>query len=57
MSFQRSGPDLGALQVLQDANSPAFFVCGVTQALDMPRMIFMRSVRKIQPRYIHADLH
>jgi hypothetical protein len=55
VALQASGADLGALQILQDADRAVLFSSGTAQAVDVTGMILMRAVRKIQAGDIHAQ--
>ena len=55
MVLELASADLGALQVLQDANCASFPLSGAAQALDVLGVLFVSAVRKIQPRNVHAE--
>jgi hypothetical protein len=55
VAFQASSADLGALQVLQDANGAVFFFSGSAQTFDVEGMIFVRAVGKVQAGDVHAE--
>ena len=55
MPFEPSSADLGALQILQDADGAAFFFRGAAQAFDVAGVIFVRAVGKIQAGNVHAE--
>ena len=55
MALEVASADLGALQVLQDANCASFPLSGAAQALDVQGVLFVSAVRKIQPRNVHAE--
>ena len=51
------GTDLGALQILQDADRAVFLFGGAAQPGNIARMLGMRAVGKVQPGNVHAQLH
>ena len=55
VALQASSADLGALQILQDADGAIFFLGGAAQAFDVAGVILVRAVRKIQAGDIHAE--
>jgi len=55
--LEASSADLGALQILQDTDRPVFQLRGAAQPRNIPRMLRMGSMGKIQPGYVHAQLH
>ena len=52
---QASSADLGALQILQDADGAVFFFSGAAQAFDVTGVIFVRAMRKVQPCHVHTE--
>ena len=57
MVFQLPGADLGALQVLQNADGAIFVRSRAAQALNAARVIVVGAVGKVKPRDVHAKLH
>ena len=55
MALQASSADFGALQILQDADGAVFLFGSAAQAIDVAGVIFVRAMRKIQARNIHAQ--
>ena len=55
VALQQAGADLGALQILQDADGAAFALGGAAQALDVVGVIFVRAVGKIEAGDVHAE--
>src|SRR5262249_22158915 len=55
--FQSSGPNLGALQVLQNANRATGLFRDAAHALDHPQMFFMRPMRKVETSHVHSQAH
>src|SRR5204863_2499416 len=52
MALELASADLGALQILQDANCASFPLSGAAQALDVLGVLFVSSMGKIQPRNV-----
>jgi hypothetical protein len=57
MPLEPPGTYLGTLQILQDADGAIFLFRHPAQAGDIARVLGMRAVGKIQPRYIHPHPH
>jgi hypothetical protein len=57
MILQPSGADLGALQVLKDANRSLLPSGGAAQPLYIAGVLLVRSVGKIQPGDVHPQAH
>ncbi len=55
MPLQAPRADLRALQILQDANRPSLKLGGPANPLHIAGMVFVRAMRKIQPRDVHAQ--
>ena len=55
MLLQWAGADLGALQVLEDAERASFALGSTAEALDVVRVLFVSAVREIQARNVHAQ--
>ncbi len=55
VALQASSADLGALQILQNADGAVFFFSGAAQAFDVAGVIFVRAVGKIQAGDVHAQ--
>ncbi len=53
--FEQSGADLGALQVLQDADGASFALGGAAQALDVVGVIFVGAVGEVEAGDVHAE--
>src|ERR1700688_4994528 len=55
MALQATSADLGALQILQDADGAVFLFRGTAQAFDIAGVIFVRAVGEIQAANVHAQ--
>ena len=55
--LQAPSANLGALQILKDADGAVFLFRGAPQAGDIARVLGMGAVGKIQPGNVHAQLH
>ena len=55
--LETAGPDLRALQILQNADGASEIAGHFTQTANYSRMIFVRAVRKIEPGNVHPPQH
>ena len=55
MAVEASSADLGALQILQDADGAVFFFRRAAQTFNVVRVIFVRAVRKVHAGDVHAQ--
>ena len=53
--LQLAGADLGALQVLEDAESASFALGSTAKALNVMGVFFVSAVREIQAGDVHAE--
>src|ERR1700734_1780550 len=55
VALQASSADLGALQILQNADGAVFFFSGAVEAFDVVGVIFVRAVGKVEAGNVHAQ--
>jgi hypothetical protein len=57
MILQAAGTDLGALQILQDADGSGFPLGSAAEPIDIVSMVFVRAMGKVETGNVHPQAH